>query len=548
MIGGAAGAGAAGRSAPRSSGCSTAASFGKRRRSGAARQRAAPRARPRAAVRASCCARSRRALALDRANLLLAQGERLVPVRRADGAAAAPAARRSSAPSSGTRTTASCSGGTLPGRAQPRRRAALPRRLPLRLPARRARHARRRSGAAGCKRRQMPLQQRGPRADPPPARPGGAGDRERAAPRAAPDPARGGARAPAATPRGSSSPRRPASRCSTREGRVVSANAAFARARRRRPRRAASAAPRRGAAGRAAARRRATGRVEVGFCDAARRASATCSSRVAPFARGRAARCRVLVVHDVSERVAMENALKEKDRLAALGMLAAGVAHEVNTPITGISSYAQMLLAETAERRPALRAAEEGRAPDLPRRAHRQQPARVRAQPRRTRPTPVDAAPAGRRVPRAARATASRKRRHRASSWRRRRPRSVDRDRLRRRAAAGVHQPDPERHRRDGRDRRHARRVDARVADAGGRRSRVARHRSRHPARASWSGSSSLLLDQASRGGTGLGLSISYEIVRRHGGDAARSTSQPGGRAPASRRAARSGRRRSERA
>ncbi len=57
----------------------------------------------------------------------------------------------------------------------------------------------------------------------------------------------------------------------------------------------------------------------------------------------------VVMIHDVSQRVAIENALKERERLASLGMLAAGVAHEVNTPITGISSYAQMLLASTPE-------------------------------------------------------------------------------------------------------------------------------------------------------------------------------------------------------
>ncbi|HYL14099.1 MAG TPA: ATP-binding protein [Terriglobales bacterium] len=52
---------------------------------------------------------------------------------------------------------------------------------------------------------------------------------------------------------------------------------------------------------------------------------------------------RLIIMDDITERVQLESQLSQADKLSSIGLLAAGVAHEVNTPLAVISSYAQML-------------------------------------------------------------------------------------------------------------------------------------------------------------------------------------------------------------
>ncbi len=74
---------------------------------------------------------------------------------------------------------------------------------------------------------------------------------------------------------------------------------------------------------------------------------------VAPFQSAPGERVgTILIIDDVTARVRLEEQLQHAEKMASVGLLAAGVAHEVNTPLAGITSYTQLLRGQLEEADP----------------------------------------------------------------------------------------------------------------------------------------------------------------------------------------------------
>ena len=68
--------------------------------------------------------------------------------------------------------------------------------------------------------------------------------------------------------------------------------------------------------------------------------------RAFPIVEAKTVSSVLLLVSDITEKIALQAEAIQAGHLASLGELAAGVAHEINNPITGIINYGQILLNE----------------------------------------------------------------------------------------------------------------------------------------------------------------------------------------------------------
>ncbi|MBI4473362.1 MAG: PAS domain-containing protein [Acidobacteria bacterium] len=65
-----------------------------------------------------------------------------------------------------------------------------------------------------------------------------------------------------------------------------------------------------------------------------------------------ATRGTMIIIDNITDRVRLEDQLIQNEKLTSVGLLAAGVAHEINTPLAVISSYSQMLRKEISPEDP----------------------------------------------------------------------------------------------------------------------------------------------------------------------------------------------------
>jgi two-component system, NtrC family, sensor kinase len=74
------------------------------------------------------------------------------------------------------------------------------------------------------------------------------------------------------------------------------------------------------------------------------------NASIAPLLAKNGARLgRLILLDDITQRVRLEDQMVQTEKLTSLGLLAAGVAHEVNTPLAVISNYIQMLAKQIPE-------------------------------------------------------------------------------------------------------------------------------------------------------------------------------------------------------